>query len=349
MYAGYYRRPRRGRGDDRAGRPRGARPTQRAASLSGGQQRRLDVGVALIGDAELLFLDEPTTGFDPSARRRFWEVVAGLRDLGKTVFLTTHYMDEAQTLADRVAVIAAGKHRRRRHPGRDSGAGGRPDQRDQLRAAGAVRAAATSRPSARRGVPVGNGRLTMRDRRADGRAQRLTGWALERGIELDAARGPPAEPRGRLPGADGGPMSAAALALHQFRYDQRIFWRNPASVFFTVIFPVIFLFLFAGLFGNRDDRRRSASTRPPTTCPAIITLAVVSATLVSLGDEPRRRPRGRSAEALPRHAAAGLGVHRRPGRQLDRRRGDDGRSWSPRWGRSSSASRSRRTRCRRWS
>ena len=65
--------------------------------------------MALIGDPELLFLDEPTTGFDPSARRQAWEVIAGLRDLGKTVFLTTHYMDEAQRLADRVAIIAGGE------------------------------------------------------------------------------------------------------------------------------------------------------------------------------------------------------------------------------------------------
>jgi ABC-2 type transport system ATP-binding protein len=65
--------------------------------------------MALVGDPELLFLDEPTTGFDPSARRQAWEVIAGLRDLGKTVFLTTHYMDEAQRLADRVTIIAAGE------------------------------------------------------------------------------------------------------------------------------------------------------------------------------------------------------------------------------------------------
>jgi ABC-2 type transport system ATP-binding protein len=82
---------------------------RRAGALSGGQQRRLDVGLALVGDPTLLFLDEPTTGFDPSARHHTWEVIAGLRDLGKTVFLTTHYMDEAQALADRVAVIAKGR------------------------------------------------------------------------------------------------------------------------------------------------------------------------------------------------------------------------------------------------
>jgi ABC-2 type transport system ATP-binding protein len=77
--------------------------------LSGGQRRRLDVALALVGDPELIFLDEPTTGFDPSARRAAWDVIAGLRSLGKTVFLTTHYMDEAEHLADRIAVIAAGR------------------------------------------------------------------------------------------------------------------------------------------------------------------------------------------------------------------------------------------------
>jgi ABC-2 type transport system ATP-binding protein len=82
---------------------------ERARKLSGGQQRRLDVGLALIGDPELLFLDEPTTGFDPSARRQFWDVIVGLRELGKTIFLTTHYMDEAQRLADRVTILAAGR------------------------------------------------------------------------------------------------------------------------------------------------------------------------------------------------------------------------------------------------
>ncbi|HWA52823.1 MAG TPA: ABC transporter ATP-binding protein [Solirubrobacterales bacterium] len=108
LYAGYYRAPRpvdevielvglEGKADSRA------------SKLSGGQQRRLDVGMALVGDPELLFLDEPTTGFDPQARRQAWDVIAGLRDLGKTIFLTTHYMDEAQRLADRVTIIAGGE------------------------------------------------------------------------------------------------------------------------------------------------------------------------------------------------------------------------------------------------
>jgi ABC-2 type transport system ATP-binding protein len=85
------------------------RDSTRCGHLSGGQRRRLDVALALIGDPELLFLDEPTTGFDPSARRSAWQVIAGLRDLGKTILLTTHYMEEAEYLADRIAVIAKGK------------------------------------------------------------------------------------------------------------------------------------------------------------------------------------------------------------------------------------------------
>jgi ABC-2 type transport system ATP-binding protein len=108
QYAGYYASP---RDVDETVKLVGLadKADARTATLSGGQQRRLDVALALIGDPELLFLDEPTTGFDPSARRQAWDVIADLRDLGKTVFLTTHYMDEAQALADRVAIISAGR------------------------------------------------------------------------------------------------------------------------------------------------------------------------------------------------------------------------------------------------
>ena len=108
LYAGYYADPRSvGETLDLVGLAEHSRV--RCGRLSGGQRRRLDVALALIGDPELLFLDEPTTGFDPSARRSAWDVIAGLRDLGKTIFLTTHYMDEAEHLADRIAVIVAGR------------------------------------------------------------------------------------------------------------------------------------------------------------------------------------------------------------------------------------------------
>jgi len=87
----------------------GPKRDSRVGTLSGGERRRLDVAVALIGDPELLFLDEPTTGFDPAARRSAWGMIEGLRALGKTIFLTTHYMEEVQRLADRVAILRDGR------------------------------------------------------------------------------------------------------------------------------------------------------------------------------------------------------------------------------------------------
>jgi ABC-2 type transport system ATP-binding protein len=108
VFAGYYRRPRDvdevislvGLDEKR---------DARIKTLSGGQKRRLDLGVALVGDPDLVFLDEPTTGFDPAARRAAWEMIRSLRGLGKTVLLTTHYLDEAEQLADRVAVMREGR------------------------------------------------------------------------------------------------------------------------------------------------------------------------------------------------------------------------------------------------
>jgi ABC-2 type transport system ATP-binding protein len=108
LYAGYYPRP---RPVDEVIELVGLQKKAdvRGGQLSGGQQRRMDVALALIGDPELVFLDEPTTGFDPSARRSAWEMIDGLRQLGTTIFLTTHYMDEAEALADRIAVLRAGR------------------------------------------------------------------------------------------------------------------------------------------------------------------------------------------------------------------------------------------------
>jgi ABC-2 type transport system ATP-binding protein len=108
VFAGYYERPR--DVDEVIGLIGLAEKRDaQVKTLSGGQKRRLDLGVALVGDPELVFLDEPTTGFDPAARRNAWSLVRSLRDLGKTVLLTTHYLDEAQQLADRVAVLRAGE------------------------------------------------------------------------------------------------------------------------------------------------------------------------------------------------------------------------------------------------
>jgi len=108
LFAGYYERPRPvDEVVEVVGLDEKAYTTVR--KLSGGQRRRLDFGLALVGDPELIFLDEPTTGFDPAARRTAWETIRSLRDLGKTILLTTHYLDEAEQLADRVAVLREGR------------------------------------------------------------------------------------------------------------------------------------------------------------------------------------------------------------------------------------------------
>jgi ABC-2 type transport system ATP-binding protein len=108
IFAGYYRAP---RDVDEVVDLVGLREkaAARVKSLSGGQKRRLDLGIALVGDPDLVFLDEPTTGFDPQARRAAWEMIRSLRSLGKTVLLTTHYLDEAEQLSDRVAVMREGQ------------------------------------------------------------------------------------------------------------------------------------------------------------------------------------------------------------------------------------------------
>jgi ABC-2 type transport system ATP-binding protein len=108
VFAAYYERPR--DADeviDLVG--LGEKRDARVKTLSGGQKRRLDLGVALVGNPDLVFLDEPTTGFDPAARRAAWEMIRSLRSLGKTILLTTHYLDEAEQLADRVAVLREGR------------------------------------------------------------------------------------------------------------------------------------------------------------------------------------------------------------------------------------------------
>jgi ABC-2 type transport system ATP-binding protein len=182
LYAGYYRTPRdveatielvglREKADQRAGR------------LSGGQQRRLDVAVALIGDPELLFLDEPTTGFDPSARRQAWQVIASLRQLGKTVLLTTHYMDEAQALADRVAIIARGEIVAEGAPGE---LGGRAQAATEISFAAPPPGAGALPPLAAAALDGGpaNGTVRLRSSAPVELLNELTGWALERGVEL---------------------------------------------------------------------------------------------------------------------------------------------------------------------
>jgi ABC-2 type transport system ATP-binding protein len=152
----------------------------RVLKLSGGQQRRLDVAIALAGDPELLFLDEPTTGFDPGARRNAWEIVRNLTALGKTVFLTTHYMDEAEHLAHRVAVIAKGHIVAEGPP---STLTGRDAASTVIRFRLADGAADVPRTIETRRV-AGGYELETRD--PTRLLHELTAWALERGVELES-------------------------------------------------------------------------------------------------------------------------------------------------------------------
>ncbi|MFZ2051989.1 MAG: ABC transporter ATP-binding protein [Solirubrobacteraceae bacterium] len=160
-----------------------AKRDARAGSLSGGQRRRLDLALALVGDPDLLFLDEPTTGFDPHARRQAWSTIRSLCSLGKTVFLTTHFMDEAQHLADRVAVMAAG---RIVASGPPQELGGREELPTEIRFALPDGVEVVDLPHLPAGAEVAGDREGVLVRTSDGMqaTHALTGWALERGLEL---------------------------------------------------------------------------------------------------------------------------------------------------------------------
>ncbi len=178
MYASYYPKPRSpAEVVDLVGLTE--KRNSRVTTLSGGQLRRLDMAVALAGDPDLLFLDEPTTGFDPSARREAWEVVKNLASLGKTVLLTTHYMDEAQYLANRVAVIAAGLIVAEGSPGT---LGDRNHARARIRYRlpdGTVPPEELTGVTDAAGFTVVTSADPVRD------LHRLTGWALGNGVTLD--------------------------------------------------------------------------------------------------------------------------------------------------------------------
>ena len=154
----------------------------RASTLSGGQQRRLDLGLALVGDPELIFLDEPTTGFDPAARRHAWSAIRSLCALGKTVLLTTHFMDEAQQLADRVAVMRGGEIVAQ---GRPDELGGRDRRPAEIRFTLPAGLSLDELPAMlSRLCTLDDGRVLAHTREPVRVAHELTGWALEHNVEL---------------------------------------------------------------------------------------------------------------------------------------------------------------------
>ena len=179
MFRGYYPKP---RSRDEVLRLVGLeeKSASRVTKLSGGQRRRLDVAIALAGDPALLFLDEPTTGFDPGARRNAWEVIKGLADLGKTIFLTSHAMDEVQYLADRVVIMSSGK----------IVAGGTPESlaagqahttRIHFRIPSGARL-----PESLRAAPRAEGEeLELEASDPTRTLHELTSWAIQNGVELD--------------------------------------------------------------------------------------------------------------------------------------------------------------------
>ncbi|HEY2074580.1 MAG TPA: ABC transporter ATP-binding protein, partial [Gaiellaceae bacterium] len=174
LYAGYYERP---RGIDETIALVGlqGKAETLGEQLSGGQRRRLDVALGLIGDPELIFLDEPTTGFDPSARRAAWGVIDGLRALGKTVFLTTHYMDEAENLADRIAIIAGGAIVAEGTPNTLGG-------RERM----AARISFTLPPDVEPPIAATrlNGRVVIESAQPLADVKAIADWALSRGLDL---------------------------------------------------------------------------------------------------------------------------------------------------------------------
>ena len=243
----------------------------RAGQLSGGQRRWLDVALALIGDPELVFLDEPTTGFDPAARQSAWRRGPGSGDLGKTIFLTTHYMEEAEHLADRIAVIAAGRIVAEGTPATLGGRGVRHHLYPPVRPVG-------RRPAARRGC--GGDRQPARSKHMPpARCQCRAPWPPGRRPAAPTFRcsarrwkrspathpGVPMTAISHDTGHAAGPRQQLRhLAVHQFRADLRCFYRNKQSVFFTLALP----FLVGSVFQHQNvavpgrANRRTGGPRP---------------------------------------------------------------------------------------
>jgi ABC-2 type transport system ATP-binding protein len=158
----------------------GEKSDARIKTLSGGQQRRLELALGLVGDPDLLFLDEPTTGFDPSARRQAWEILDNLTELGKTILLTTHYMDEAQHLADRIAII---DHGRIVAEGTPDTLGGRSDGNSHIRFV--LRDGVSLDEVPIPGASLRDGVVEVEAASPTRALHELTTWALARGVELE--------------------------------------------------------------------------------------------------------------------------------------------------------------------
>ena len=298
----------------------------RVNKLSGGQQRRLDVAVALAGDPELLFLDEPTTGFDPNARRNAWEIVKNLTAIGKTIFLTTHFMDEAQYLANRVAVIAAG---RIVAEGTPATLGGRDRMQTRVRFHVPEGQAPPAHSGRRR--PLADGTIEIQTENPTKVVHELTAWALEHAFVFDLLEVTQpsledvyleltgGEERGRV----GGRMSAvgpggAAVPLHE----QGVLAEPGVGVLHVRVPPDVPRDLHgaAGTGAGGDQRVRARHDHVLRGRDGCVRRRV--RVFHEHRDPDDVQSRRGDPEAAPRHAAAGRRLHGGPGAPRDGRRRD---------------------------
>ena len=240
--------------------------------LSGGQSRRLDFALALVGDPELVFLDEPTTGFDPAARRAAWDTIRALADLGKTVLLTTHYLDEAQALCDRVAIVKDGRILAVGAPAQ-LGVGASSRYRVAWRdESGELVSRETDDPTAL---------LHQLTSAALARGTGLADLSVSRPsledvyLELTAEAAADRSSRSRRRRAGVAMSAALALTWRQYRLERKMFWRNPSAAFFNFVLPLLFLALFGAIFsGSQDDL--------DVIVPGIAGMSIMTTTFVAL-------------------------------------------------------------------
>ena len=228
LFAGYFERP---RDVDEVVRLIGLEEKRdsHVRTLSGGQRRRLDLGLALVGDPDLLFLDEPTTGFDPQARRRAWESISSLRALGKTILLTTHYLDEAEHLCDRVGVLRGGRFAAIGRPGELTGA---------------------LPPSEVRYWEDGH-EVVLRTEEPTRVLHELTAKALAEGRELEGLEV-------RRPSLEEVYLSLTEeelrvnLFFHELSYQLRLYSRSRELAFFTFLLPMVLYLLLGFAYGDQE-------------------------------------------------------------------------------------------------
>ena len=290
----------------------------KVGTLSGGQKRRADVAIGIIGDPDLIFLDEPTTGFDPTARRDAWNMIEGLKDLGKTVFLTTHYMDEAQHLADRVAILRGGEIVAQ---GRTEELGESLGRRTVIGFALSNGRLGVEEIRAQLGAPVevaGNEvSIETEDPQAD--LYRLLALAEERGAELEdlEVRRPSLEDIFLELTREEERVSDRRIVLAQARMAIIVALRTPRGLVFTLALPAAPA-PDHQLGRHRQQRRnREPAGRPEGERARLLHGGHdrLLGRALDLHDADRLADdaaRARAAEALPGHADAALDLRRRP-------------------------------------